>query len=241
MRTPFPTGLFVAIEGIDGAGKTTQAALLAQYFGENGILCAFSKEPTSRRYGRELRESARAGRLTIERELELFILDRKDHIEASIRPTLLDGGAVVLDRYFYSTMAYQGSRGCDIEEIRRAHDFAPIPDAVVILDVEPRVGIARIENRGDTPNEFENPEALKEARRIFNEIGGDNVEIIDGSRSIREVKEDVFRFVARAATEKIAKECGTTPEALNRVLELFGGDPIGGETTLPKNRRKARR
>ena len=80
MKRPIPGGLLIAVEGIDGAGKTTVAATLAQWCGERGLLCALSKEPTSLEWGRKLRESAATGRLTLEEELDMFHKDREDHV-----------------------------------------------------------------------------------------------------------------------------------------------------------------
>ena len=113
MKQLFPGGLLVAVEGIDGAGKTSVAALLAQYCGERGIACVLSKEPTSLKWGRELRRSASTGRLTLEDELELFRKDRAMHVAGTIRPAMQQGHVVVVDRYYWSTAAYQGARGAD--------------------------------------------------------------------------------------------------------------------------------
>ena len=129
MQSPFSGGLLIVFDGIDGVGKTTQSALTAQLFGERGIRCAYSKEPTSGPWGTKLRESAKAGRLSPEDELDYFLKDRQEHVQNTIRPTLDAGGVVVLDRYYFSTAAYQGIRGFDFWEIiERNEAFAPRPD-----------------------------------------------------------------------------------------------------------------
>ncbi|MDB6134193.1 MAG: tmk 1 [Verrucomicrobiales bacterium] len=107
----------MAVEGIDGAGKTSVSALLAQWCGERGIACTYSKEPTGLKWGQELRRSAKEGRLTMEEELRLFELDRREHISRAIQPALDAGGIVILDRYYWSTAAYQGARGADVAKI----------------------------------------------------------------------------------------------------------------------------
>ncbi len=114
MKNPIPGGLLIAVEGIDGAGKTTVAAILAQWCGERGFACNFSKEPTSLQYGKILRESAKTGRLSAEEEVELFFKDRQEHVKRSIGPALADNSVVVLDRYYWSTAAYQGARGGEL-------------------------------------------------------------------------------------------------------------------------------
>lgn len=206
MKSILPNGLLIVFDGIDGAGKTTQAALLCQLFGARGYLCSLSKEPTSNKWGRILTKSAAEGRLSIEEELELFIKDRKDHVATTIRPTLQSGGVSILDRYYYSTVAYQGSRGSDIGEIIRQHEeFAPEPDLAIILDVSPDRGRERIFSRGDTPNEFENVHALAKARDIFIQLATErpNVILVDGNRSIAAVKREVQQLVLRSIRARI--------------------------------------
>ncbi len=168
MNRPIPNGLLLAIEGIDGAGKSSIAGLLAQWCGERGLGCMLSKEPTGNKWGKLLRESAKSGRLTVERELELLELDRRHHIETAIQPALDEGSIVILDRYYWSTAAYQGSRGLDYDEIVRQNEtFAPVPDLVLLLDIDPDGGLQRIRMRGDKPNHFEAKESLIKARDIF--------------------------------------------------------------------------
>ncbi len=192
MKPVVPGGFLVAVEGIDGAGKTTVSALLAQYCGERGLACTYSKEPTSLRFGRQLRESARSGRLGSAEELELFLNDRKDHASRSLRPALEFGAIVILDRYYWSTAAYQGARGIDPAEILAANEaHVPRPDLVVLLDVPPGAGLDRVKVRGDIPNEFEKAQALARAREIFLDLhhagsAGPSV-CIDASQPLRAV------------------------------------------------------
>lgn len=161
-------GLLIVLEGIDGTGKSTQCRLLAEGLRERGFAVKQSFEPTNGVYGRRLRESAEAGRLEPEEELELFLKDRKEHVEQLIRPALEAGECVVLDRYYFSTMAYQGSRGLDPGEIRRRNEeFAPVPDVLFILDLDVEVALGRVRSRGDVPNDFEREESLRRCHEIF--------------------------------------------------------------------------
>ncbi|MEM7698102.1 MAG: dTMP kinase, partial [Verrucomicrobiota bacterium] len=202
MIRPFDGGLLVAIEGIDGAGKTSIAALLAQWCGERGIGCLISKEPTSNHWGMKLRESAQSGRLPVEEELKLLELDRRDHIERSIGPALAEGGIVILDRYYWSTAAYQGSRGLDYQKIvADMESFAPIPDLVLFLDVDVDAGLQRIRMRGDQPNDFEKKSSLNEARDIFVKLAeeSDIAIKIDASGHLKEtLRQAMGAFRARA-------------------------------------------
>lgn len=155
-------GLLIVFEGIDGSGKTTQSALLCGFLEACGEAVVKSKEPTDGPWGRAIRQSATSGRLSPSEELRHFMEDRKEHVRDLILPALQDGKVVVLDRYFYSTIAYQGARGYQIEHLTaQMLEIAPVPDVVFLLDVPPEVGLSRIaEGRGETPNMFENAPGL---------------------------------------------------------------------------------
>jgi dTMP kinase len=161
-------GLFIVLEGIDGTGKSTQASLLAEWFRAQGREVVASREPTDGPWGRQIRATAATGRLDPEEELELFLKDRREHVEQLIAPALAAGKVVILDRYYFSTMAYQGSRGFDPVQIRARNEaFAPQPDLLVILDLDVDRALERIGARGDTANEFEKRDALARCREIF--------------------------------------------------------------------------
>jgi dTMP kinase len=161
-------GLFIVIEGIDGTGKSTQARRLGDWFISQGREVVLSREPTDGPWGKKVRESAATGRLSPEDELEYFLKDRRQHVEELIAPALAAGKVVILDRYYFSTMAYQGARGFDPAEIRRKNEsFAPVPDLLLILDLEVDTALDRIGARGDTANEFEKRENLERCREIF--------------------------------------------------------------------------
>jgi dTMP kinase len=243
MKRPIPGGFLVAVEGIDGAGKTSISSLLAQWLGERGLGCTISKEPTGLHYGTELRESAKAGRLTLERELELFELDRKEHVIRSISPSLAEGNVVILDRYYWSTAAYQGGRGADFEEIiRRNEEFAPIPDLVIVLNVDVDAGLQRIRMRGDKPNLFESKGALGKARRIFLQLGekSANAAVVDASGHLKDTFPLALQAFQNACVQKIARTGPLHPEKVNLVRSFFGEDiirdafPPGFETIPPE-------
>ncbi len=160
--------MFIVIEGIDGTGKSTQAKRLADHLTSQGRTVILSREPTDGPWGTLLRNSASTGRLSPEEELETFLKDRRQHVEEKIAPALAAGHTVILDRYYFSTMAYQGARGFDPQEIRRKNEaFAPIPDLLLILDLDVDTAIERIGVRGDTANEFEQRANLARCREIF--------------------------------------------------------------------------
>jgi len=191
MNTPAPAGHLVVVEGIDGAGKSTIVRALAGYCQDRQVPHVVSHEPTKGKWGAMLRTSARTGRLPLEEELQLFLRDRAEHVETLIAPALSDGKIVILDRYYFSTAAYQGARGGDPGAILSQNEaFAPAPDLVLLLDLDPLAGRARIRNRGDIPDDFEGAEALAAVREIFRSIHRPCIRRIDAARDPLEVERD---------------------------------------------------
>ena len=190
-------GLFIVIEGIDGTGKSTQSTRLAEWFRSRGRVVVLSREPTDGPWGKKLRESATTGRLSAEEELECFLNDRREHVEMSIKPALAEGKVVILDRYYFSTMAYQGARGFDPAEIRRRNEaFAPQPDLLLILDLSVESAHGRIGARGDTANEFEQRDTLTRCREIFLSLRDEPFAcVIDAEPSLNEVTADILSVV----------------------------------------------
>jgi dTMP kinase len=193
-----PPGLFIVLEGIDGTGKSTQARRLGEWFEKQGREVVISREPTDGPWGRKLRESAATGRLSPQDELQYFLNDRRQHVEEKIVPALAAGKVVILDRYYFSTMAYQGARGFDPAEIRRMNEaFAPVPDLLLILDLDVDTAHDRIGHRGDSTNEFEKHESLTRCREIFLSLKDEPfVRVIDSNAPLDEVSERI-----RAAVE----------------------------------------
>lgn len=104
-------------------------------------------------------------------------------MEQVISPALREGKVVILDRYYFSMMAYQGARGYDPQMIREQNEaFAPVPDLLLILDLEVRLAHQRIGKRGDEVNEFEKMESLERCREIFMSVADEPfVQVIDAS------------------------------------------------------------
>jgi dTMP kinase len=193
-------GLFIVIEGIDGTGKSTQTRRLGEWFKGEDREVVLSREPTDGPWGRKLRESASTGRLPPEDELQYFLNDRRQHVDEVILPALADGKVVILDRYYFSTMAYQGARGFDPLEIRkRNEEFAPLPDLLLILDLDVDIARSRIGVRGDTANEFEKRENLMRCREIFLSLRNEDfVKVVDTDGTENEVAEKIRDTVARS-------------------------------------------
>jgi len=196
---PHSKGKLIVIEGIDGTGKSTQATLLAEALRAEGHEVVQSHEPTNGPWGKKLRESATTGRLTIEDELEYFLKDRKQHVEELITPTVQRGGMVILDRYYFSSMAYQGARGIDPVEIRRRNEeFAPVPDVLIILDLDVDTALQRIGVRDGEANEFEQRESLQFCRDLFLGLTDEPfTHLIDASNSIDEIQRQIIAYTSQ--------------------------------------------
>lgn len=216
----------IAIEGIDGAGKTTQVALLADLLRGAGEDVVASKEPTSGPWGRKIRESATNGRMSLDDELEAFIEDRRQHVAEVIQPALNRGAIVLLDRYFYSTIAYQGSRGGNVQEIRERMNEFPAPDLVIVLDVEAKLGLFRVAERDGKPNHFEKEDELEAARVIFRTLNTDITEHVEGAASIGTVRKAVLDLVL-AVGGPISKARCAKPWGCDDVL--LCGYRLGGD------------
>lgn len=190
-------GLLIVFEGIDGSGKTTQARRLLRRLRRRGRRAVFFREPTRGRWGREIRRLAlRAGSATPSQELELFVRDRRENVAKNLEPALAAGKDVVLDRYYFSTIAYQGAKGLEPGRIRRLNEsFAIPPDLVVVLDVDASAGLARIAGRKTRDELFEREDYLVRVARLFRGFAGPAIVHIDGRGDPRAVARAVWAEV----------------------------------------------
>lgn len=189
-------GFLIVFEGIDGVGKTTHAHRLAASLRELGWQVEVRKEPTDGPHGKRLRQSGETGRMSAAEELELFLKDRREHVDTKIEPGLAAGKVIILDRYYFSTMAYQGARGFDPEDIRRQNEeFAPRPDCLLIMTAPLDEALSRINERGEVANEFEKSSALQACDKIFSKIQGDWVARVDTQPGVDEVAAKVLAQV----------------------------------------------
>jgi dTMP kinase len=195
-------GSLLVFEGLDGCGKSTQLARLAERLRARGHEVVETAEPyTGGAWGPRIREMARSGRaLPPREELRWFVEQRLEHVRDVITPALEAGHVVLSDRYYLSTAAYQGARGLDVGTILLESEAKfPIPELVVLLEIDPAVGLARAESRG-TPGEpvFERLELQEQVAAIFAALSRDYLVRIDGSHSPVEVE----RLVAEGVAER---------------------------------------
>lgn len=186
-------GKFIVFEGIDGSGKSTQAEMLASVLREKGKNVLLEHEPTEGTYGRQIRDSFKTERLPLDKELELFTLDRQEHLREQMLPHLRKGGVVILDRYYFSTAAYQGARGLSVEGIIRTQEaFAYAPDLLALIDVPVDTALARIAaSRKDGANTFEEREYLENVREIFLSLSHPTLHVFDGTKDAEALHEEI--------------------------------------------------
>ena len=191
-------GFLIVFEGIDGTGKSTQCELLAKSLAERDILNIALAEPTRGTWGTKIRRLLIEGRQGIspQEELSWFVNDRKEDIELNIMPALQDNKVVLMDRYYFSTAAYQGALGLAPEQIRLENEtFAPIPDLVLIFLTSPETCLERIESTRDQKSAFEKLDYLRNVQEIFKSFAGPNIRFIDSVGSVPEVHEKVLSAI----------------------------------------------
>ncbi len=197
-------GLLVVLEGIDGAGKSTQCERLAERLRSEGWDVERLREPTDGPWGRRIRELARSGREDVSprEELDLFLEDRRQHVCERIAPALDRGAVVLMDRYYYSTIAYQGARGLDPVEIRRLNEaFAPPADLLLYLTIPAEWAGQRIEQqRGDQRDLFEKEDYLRRVKAEFDAMTDAQMVRIDATADA----DAVFAAIWQALEPRLA-------------------------------------
>ena len=199
-------GRFIVFEGIDGAGKTTQVRLLAQRLETMGKKVAVTAEPTELPSGKALREVLGGKVKKSDCEIALmFTLDRVAHNvdkDCGIEKLLSEGTYIICDRYYYSTLAYQGSL-IDYGWVKNLNAGCPEirhPDICLFLDLTPEESMKRISIGRESTEIYENTETLTRVRSSFMSViadmrATDKIEIIDASADIETVAERIFEAV----------------------------------------------
>ena len=194
-------GLLIAIEGIDGAGKTTQTKFLKNRLVAEGYSVITLKEPTNSKWGKKIEELAKNGRdkVSAETELEYFMFDRIEDVKENILPSLNSKKIVIMDRYYYSSVCYQGARGLNLDNIEKKNiKIAPVPAITFIIDIDADTAIRRIKkSRDEIPNHFEKKKYLEIVRSNFlNQYGSrPEVKVIKGTQPIDKVSSELWDII----------------------------------------------
>ena len=199
-------GKFIVFEGIDGAGKSTQVALIKKKLESIGRRVALTAEPTELESGKALRRALSGKDKKSECEMAaMFVLDRIAHnkAEGGIDSLLSDGFDVISDRYYYSTLAYQGQT-TDYEWVKSMNVGCPEirrPDVCIYLDLLPEQSLERISARGEAREIYENLDRLTAVRKAFLSTiddlkrDGENIFVIDAGRTPDEIAEDIYGVI----------------------------------------------
>ncbi len=148
-------GKFITVDGVEGAGKSTQINFICEYLKDKGINVILTREPGGTEIGEKIRTmllSNSTGKMHADTELMLMFAARNEHIQNKIIPVLAQGDWVLSDRFTDASYAYQGGgRGLDIERIAQLENWVLqdfTPDMTLLLDVSVHIGMQRVESRG---------------------------------------------------------------------------------------------
>ncbi len=201
--SPSSRGLFIALEGGDGAGKSTQGRLLCAWLEELGHAVVVTREPGGTAFGRTVRELVLHGdHVSPRAEALLFAADRAHHVETLIRPALQRGEVVITDRYLDSSIAYQGAgRDLGVDEVRELNVWATgglVPKLTVLLDLPAEVGRIR---RGGVHDRLESESddfhrAVREHFLTLARADPDRYLVVDGQLRAEQIHELVRARVA---------------------------------------------
>lgn len=188
-------GLFICIEGVDGCGKTTQAKILVRNLRRRGFDAVYTTEPSVGKVGTLIKRFvlARQRRASTALEALLFAADRVDHVQDEVKPLMKWGKVVVCDRYVYSSLAYQGAAGLDLEWIDCINQFALKPDLALFLDVAPERVVGRLKRKKSVMETMRN---LKKVREVYLKLAQQQRLIaLDGNGSIEEISKSILSIV----------------------------------------------
>lgn len=190
--------MFIAFEGPDGSGSSTQSKLLAEWLQKERKTVLLTKEPTPKPpIGRLIREVLQHKHKVSPEALQLlFCADRAEHLVTEVEPALGRGEFVVTDRYLLSTLAY-GSLNLDLEWLEKLNSSFRQPDLTFLFDLPIEVCLERIKSRGGDFELFETQERLTKIQSTYLELAKKypNVHVVNANRPIEEIQEEVWTIV----------------------------------------------
>lgn len=181
---------FIAFEGLDGSGLSTQAKLLAKYL-QKKTQVWLTKEPTDSTIGKLIRAHLKKDKKNSKWLQNMFVKDRKEHVK-NILKALGEGKTVICDRYILSSIAY-GSINTKTKVLQEMNKEFPKPDVTILLKVPPKVSLKRIKKSRGSFELFEHERKLKNVWSTYSELAkkDEKIVVIDGTRN----KKDVFKRV----------------------------------------------
>lgn len=201
-------GLFIVLEGIDGAGTSTQAQLVTKQLRLDNHKVFQTFEPSDGKIGKLIREIIRSDGKSKPSWMAmtlLFSADRLVHLETEIEPNLIDGYHVICDRYYHSTLAYQ-SLSINFPEsydwipwIKEVGYFSMVPDITFVLDIDPEVAAKRMASRRKPKDVYENLEFQKKLSNFYANIEDhfptERIVHIDGSHNVESVTAEILQHI----------------------------------------------
>ena len=192
-------GRFIVLEGIDGAGTTTQLGLLQEWLRAHGKEVVGTREPTGRSVGQVIRATLQKKEGAPPRVCLpwLFAADRSDHMESVVKPALQRGTWVLSDRYYHSSLAYQ-TLDLPFDEVMDLNKTFPIPDVTLFLKIDVDTSLQRIQTRDDTREIFETRSILETVAAQYETVNtrlrarGDTLVDIDATQTPDAVFQDIL-------------------------------------------------
>ncbi len=190
-------GRFIVLEGLDGAGISTQAVRLENHLRKLGYSTFLTKEPTSNLIGGLIKSAIKGDwRIPYTSLQLLFSADRAKHIAEEIEPALKQGKIVVCDRYVFSTLAYGFASGVDFEWLYSINKTFKAPDLTVFIDVSPDISVSRIVKGREKSKLFEKREMLGKVRKAYLNLARRfKFRIINGEDGVDETGEAIANAV----------------------------------------------
>jgi dTMP kinase len=207
--------MFISLEGIEGAGKTTQIQNIVDFLANQGRACVVTREPGGTAIGKKIRaillDPANSA-LDPTTELLLYTADRAQHIKEVILPHLTAGKSVLCDRFFDATLVYQGvARGLDRKFIMKLHRIINnnlTPDITILLDLAPEIGLSRVWRQVDCGKRSETETRFEKEALVFHEkirkgylelarLASERFRIIDAAQDPKKVGDDILSALSR--------------------------------------------
>jgi dTMP kinase len=197
MRLRRRRGYLIAVEGVDGAGKTTQSRLLVRRLEKMGVEAAYTCEPSDSPVGRLIRSHLKNNLdLSEESVALLFAADRLEHLKNFIYPALEKGLTVVSDRYIHSSVAYQSAATGRREWVEKINSLAPEPDISILIDLPVKISLRRIRMKGTEL--YERRRFLEAVRRQYLRlVRSGRMVWVDGRGTKDEISERIMQVVMR--------------------------------------------
>lgn len=204
-----PRGTFIVLEGLDGAGTTTQCAAIASVLRAEGREVLVTNEPSPGPIGTMIRQALtgrlglpQGGSLTAETMALLFAADRVDHLAADVEPAVARGAVVLSDRFLLSSLAYQGAQ-VGIDWVAELNSRARKPDLTVFLEIAPAIAAKRRHARGGREELYEAEAVQRRTASWYRKAialrkkAGERIAIIDGSQPVAEVTREAVTAIRK--------------------------------------------